>query len=94
VNRPETPECDKLSKVADESQRIGEFLDWCSERGWHLAEYVSYTDLRDERLVPLRTGIQEVLARHFGIDLNKVDQEKRALLEWIRSQHDNAEATS
>jgi hypothetical protein len=34
------PEHDKLSKVRNESQRIGEFLDWLSERGmqvmrWH-----------------------------------------------------------
>ena len=33
------PECEKLSKVSKESNKIGFFLDWLEERGIVLAEY-------------------------------------------------------
>lgn len=82
--QPKTSECDKMLAVSKQSQQIGEFLDWCGEQGWCLAEHAQFEELRDPILVPLRIGTQEVLARHFDIDLNKVEQEKRALLEWIR----------
>jgi hypothetical protein len=90
VNRPEMPESTKMLQVNNVSQAIGEFLDWCSEQGWHLAEHAQFAELRDPILVPLRISTQEVLARHFDIDLNKVELEKRALLEWIRQQDGKA----
>ena len=74
-NRPETPELDRLRLVQDDSHAIGEFLDFS---GYILAE-------RDEfdRLRPSDKTIQSILADYFDIGLNKVEQEKRALLkEW------------
>lgn len=32
------------------------------------------------------TGINKLLAEYFGIDLNKVEQERMALLEWLREE--------
>ena len=40
------PEHEKLAKVRDASQSIGEFLEWAQERGWNLAEW--RTDLTVE----------------------------------------------
>lgn len=63
-----TPECDKLHKVKDESQNIGEFLDW-------LIEYHN---------VSLPDSIVDLLAEYFNIDLEKVEEEKRTILDELR----------
>lgn len=39
----------------------------------------------DEGFLPVMLGIERVLADHFGIDLDKIEAEKRAILEAIRS---------
>jgi len=73
------PECDKLSKVKDESQIIGEFLDWCSTQGVHLATYYE-----ERGLVADRRSIEQVLADYFDIDLDKVEEEKQHILAMQR----------
>jgi len=67
------PECEKMEKVEVESQAIGQFLD--SEL------FVKYYQYRDDIWTP---GIEKVLAEYFKIDLNKVEAEKRAMLDAIR----------
>jgi hypothetical protein len=71
--------------VTDKSQSIGEFLEWLlGEKGMHLARY-DEDHFDGEFLMPVNIGIQELLAEYFEIDLNKVEQERRALLENLRS---------
>lgn len=65
----ETPECDKLSKISDVSQSIGAFLDW----------------IQEEYGVDLPKDINSLLSEYFEIDLNKVEEEKQAILEHMRS---------
>ncbi len=65
-----TSECDKLHKIKDKAQSIGEFLDW-------LVEY---------HQVSLPDSIVELLAEYFDIDLEKVEEEKRAILEELRNK--------
>lgn len=75
-----TPELDKLREVAQDSQKIGAFLDWCQdEKRWELATLGEY-----ERLTPICRSIQSVLAEYFDIDERKCEDEKRAILEAIR----------
>lgn len=75
------PECEKMKDVQEDSQKIGEFLDWLlNKRGlvickWEKSGYFEY-----------RRNIEELLAEYFGIDLNKVEKEKRQMLDEIRSQ--------
>ena len=71
------PEHDKLKAVKDKSQAIGEFLEWLhDDRGMVLAE-------RDERndlfISPL--SIRALLAEFFEIDEQRLDDEKRAMLD-------------
>lgn len=40
--------------------------------------------LREDELVPLHKSIQTLLADHFGIDLDKLEEEKRKMLESLR----------
>ena len=67
----ETTECDRLAKVADDSQKIGDFLDW----------------LQQEHDVELPDRIERLLAEYFDIDLDKVEQERRGLLAALQESH-------
>jgi len=82
---PKTPELDRLHKVSDESQRIGAFLDWLqNECGIVFCKYHQ----RREYPLPDHTSIEQWLAKYFGIDLNKVESERRALLDKFRRRHE------
>lgn len=111
------PEHEKLSKVQDASQAIGEFLDWLTgEQGvqlcrWqshanngqpryvgpnhprsqelnpHGIKYVDNPDFEErlEGLYPDGRPIQELLAEYFGVDLQRLDSEKRVILDRLRT---------
>lgn len=74
------PEHDKLSAVADESQTIGEFLDY-NGLGYMLGEHVQ----DGNRFVPVNKSITVILAEYFHIDLTKIEAEKREMIEKMRS---------
>jgi hypothetical protein len=79
------PEIAKLKGVMHQSQAIGEFIDWLEEQDIHICCYADY-DGRQRRteLTYLNEGKEKLLARYFEIDLNRVDDEKRAILEDLR----------
>ena len=78
------PECEKQRKIVKESQAIGEFLDWLqSERKIHLCTDCK-DDWGDDRLTHAGVPIYKLLAEYFDIDLNKVDEEKRQMLDELR----------
>ena len=79
------PECDKIVAVHDQSQKLGEFLDWLREQGWELCE------IWDDGWYPIHKPAEQLLAEFFGIDLNKVEAERRALLEAIIEKQKNKE---
>jgi uncharacterized cysteine cluster protein YcgN (CxxCxxCC family) len=72
-----TPELDKMKAVQDKSQTIGWFLDTC---GYDLAEY----DDDHMKYFPINKNIEQILAEFFNIDLNKIENERRQLLDAIR----------
>lgn len=83
----ETPEHDKLRKINDGSQAVGDFLDSTT---YTLCEHVDEADLCGEcgepveGYVPVRKPLLEILADHYGIDLDKLEVEKRAMLDELR----------
>ncbi len=78
----EYPECAKLKSVSETSQVIGEFLDWLE----HEEEIVfCLRGERTEMLYEKHLPREKTLAKFFGIDLRKVETERRAMLEDIRS---------
>jgi hypothetical protein len=81
--QPPCPECEKLNAVAEESNKIGEFLDWMQTEGLIIGSYDN-----DGNFYPLYKPINNLLADYFDIDLNKVEQERRALLDWIREEQE------
>ena len=97
-----TPELDKIEKARDDSQKLGEFLEWLfGEKGCVIAKYHEHTpfcygdddsyDLvcgyhRDE-LHPIHSNINTLLAEYFGVDEAKAEQERRAILDALRKEN-------
>jgi len=82
---PACPECEMLARASDKSQVIGEFMDWLlNEQEYVLAQWGTVE--MEDGLIPCHPDIQQLLARFFGIDLGKVEQERRALLDAIREK--------
>lgn len=72
------PEHDKVKAIQDESQAIGAFLD---NSGYTLCE----VDADLNRFVPIYRSIERILADYFGIDLDELEREKRAMLDSLRA---------
>ncbi len=86
-------EVEKLRNIGDDSQRIGEFLEWLQgERKLVIAEWLKrgQSEYWDEQLVPAGTTINGLLAEFYDIDLAKLDEEKLAMLDKIRQAHAEA----
>lgn len=79
---PQYPEHEKLLKIKTESNTIGEFLEWLESEGTVLA---GYSEL--DQLLPEHEPIRDRLARYFGIDQSKIEQEKRAMLENLQEKN-------
>lgn len=78
---PPTPELDRQHQaIEDGAHRIGEFLDWLSEQGYHLGRYSEGGRAYDASPSP-----QNLVAGFYRIDLDKIEAERRALLAYIRS---------
>ena len=63
------PEHEKLSKIKDQSQTIGEFLDWLDTEGLYLGEY----DENGLLLYPTHKRHEYILATYFEINLDKLE---------------------
>lgn len=94
------PEHEKLHKIADKSQSIGEFVEWMQgEKGIVFGSYHEHDDgcmgsggfrvcgLRKDELCPTRVNIRTLLAEFFGIDESKIEAEKRQMLDEMRAVH-------
>lgn len=80
------PEHAKIQKISAYSQEIGEFLTWLEEE-----KHLFYMALLDEECeetdglhaVPTSQSKLELLAEYFEIDLMKLEDEKRAMLDQL-----------
>ncbi len=77
---PKTPELNKLSKIADKSHIIGEFLEQLGYEGIVLCVLDD-----NDNTVPLNQPIEVTLAKYFKINLAKIEAERQAVLTHIRS---------
>lgn len=74
------PECDKMLAIHEDSQKIGEFIEWLGEQGMEIC-----VDCMDGEYTPLRKTREQLLAEYFDIDLEKVEQERRKILKSLRN---------
>lgn len=93
TDTPQCPECEKLEAVAEQSQTIGEFLEWLTgERELVIAEWVKQENWAGQdtsELHPCPATQESLLAEFFGVDLKKVETERRALLTHLREAADD-----
>lgn len=82
-----TPELDKQYAIIKSGahRTLTEFYDWLmEEKGWVLARWeVDGND--NEYLEPVYFHPEQLLADFFNIDLNKIESERRAILDELRS---------
>lgn len=81
----EYPEHAKLRVVSDESQAIGEFLE---DSPYTLCELRYFDEFDEPRFVEVQKSTSRVLADYFGIDMDKLEAEKRQMLERMREAND------
>lgn len=77
-----TPELDKLAEVRERAQAIGEFIEWLGRSKYAICE--SYREDVGGTWLPTPASIEKLLSEYFEIDLNKVENEKCAILEAVR----------
>lgn len=86
------PEHVKLKIVQKQSQTIHEFLLWCQqEHGLGLAHYLRHETKDDDdsdHMIWDQIGITKRVAQFLEIDLDKLEDEKRAMLDEIRTTND------
>lgn len=80
------PEHAKLSAVMETSHAIGEFIDYGLPRmGLVLCEKPLSRRNQSRWPSPTNRSIQRILAEWFEIDLDKIEDEKRAMLASMRA---------
>jgi len=88
-----TPELDKLKKIQENSQRIGEFLDWLlHEKHYVIAQWEKEIDLLQPAHYDSCGLIEGLLADYYKIDLKKVESEKQAILTAFQKANKEREA--
>ena len=86
MEHPPTPTLDKILELREQSQIVGEFLDWLGEQGIHLGRYPTRSDgSSSDFMLPIFEGHDALLHRFFGIDSDAEETERRAVLEYVRS---------
>lgn len=77
----EYPEHEKLKQIQRESQTIGEFIEWLESNGMVVCEW---TDGNCDNWMRTTLSTNRLLAKFFDIDLDKLEAEKRQMLDEMR----------
>lgn len=78
------PEHEKLQKIQDQSQMIGDFLSWLQEeKGLSLCSYQGEKHKID-LWCPTDANTSKLLADYFEIDEKKLEEEKQKMLQELR----------
>jgi hypothetical protein len=77
----EYPEHEKMHKVSEMSQKIGDFLVWLeSTKRTYLMRWND--EVNDWR--PERDSIEQILATYYEIDLDAIEREKQVMMKKMR----------
>lgn len=82
MEKVETPMLEKMQEVREQSQIIGEFLDYMAERDTYMCE-----EDDDGNYYPTRRNTEQMLALFFEIDLVQAEKERGLLLEAVRNEN-------
>lgn len=78
----EYPEHEKLKALGGANQIVGDFIGWLDENGYE----IGCRDSKYDHLEWCGKSRDELIAAHFEIDRNKLEDEKRAMLASIRAK--------
>jgi hypothetical protein len=79
---PATPTLDRMLAVQGQTQPAGQLLDWLEQQGWQIVQMGPDGEVR-----VARPSIERLLAEWQGINLDAAERERRAVLDWVRSQN-------
>lgn len=82
-SRDDYPEHFKLARVQEQSQACGEFLEWLNQQGIELCRHDPESS--HGRMFPIFESTTALLADFFEIDLTRLEAEKRAMLDGLRT---------
>lgn len=75
------PECEKMAAIKDKSQVIGEFIEWMRDtQEFEICIFSGYS----KEYIPIGMTIEILLSKFFDIDLKKVEEERRHILDELR----------
>jgi len=94
----EYPEHEKLSSQKEAHEAVQRFLDFLEDQGWNVCEFKSFTNTSmrgneyemEPEWSPVMKAKASIVAMFFEIDEREFENEKRAMLEGIRAQHEEA----
>lgn len=83
---PPTPELDRQKAVRDsgKAETVQEFIDWMGANGYVIMERCLDPDGNHAGFVGPIYDFERLMQKHFDIDGNKIEAERRALLEHLR----------
>lgn len=79
---PETPELNRMRQVIPAANTITQFIEWLESEDIVLCEEV------EGEYVSINRNMEQLLADHLNIDLEKVEAERLAVLEYMRKLHE------
>ena len=90
IEKTPTPELDKMKMIQSKYKVIGMFLEYLlGEKGHTICRYAlkqdektkngDETGYKKDDLIPIFKSIEQMLAEYFGINLKKVEQERRRI---------------
>jgi len=79
------PELDKISKVSEKSQAIGDFIEWLPSQGLIICQEED-DEAGEERYFPVHPDINRLLEKYFNIDGAKAERERVAILHELRNE--------
>jgi len=74
-------EHEKLKEIQEQSQICGEFLEWLNSE---YEIFLCKSDGKLDQYYPCSQSRDKLLAEFFNIDLDKLEQEKRKMLDELR----------
>lgn len=81
-------EHEKLKSVQQESQFLGEFLDWMGENGYFICKQEEAENYSNHFItVQQHKSIEQWLSMFLNIDLKKIEVEKQQMLKEIREMN-------
>jgi len=86
MNATDRPNCNIVAARAKDTRLLSNFVDWLQENGIVLAH--SQVGYFGQELFQIRESYESLFARFIGVDLNELENERRAILDGLREAHD------